>query len=188
MKVRSYVKIAEQTDQLEPRTPSHPNYKIMPILGLAGEIGSLLTELKKRVREPNRAADVGNDLIAEELGDIMWYSATIARRAKLDFVRHVLFANLIRTQSTPGLYVPNLGPSHQRNRQSDKRLIAAAVTFGSYQRRSANPQGWVMTRHHSSHTSRAYGKTLAKYWTSSIRRRLHSANLRGRTLLKRLAM
>jgi hypothetical protein len=41
MDVRGYARITERTDQLEPKSASHPNYKIMPILGLAGEIGCI---------------------------------------------------------------------------------------------------------------------------------------------------
>jgi len=43
------MRIAKTTDKLEPKDPTHPNYKLIPVLGLAGEIGSLLAELKKQV-------------------------------------------------------------------------------------------------------------------------------------------
>jgi len=49
MSVREYMRIAKTTDKLEPKDPTHPNYKLIPVLGLAGEIGSLLAELKKQV-------------------------------------------------------------------------------------------------------------------------------------------
>ncbi len=81
MNVQKYVAITEKTDQLEPKTPTDPNYKVMPILGLAGEIGSLLAELKKRVREPTRIKRVSKQRLKEELGDILWYAVTVARRA-----------------------------------------------------------------------------------------------------------
>src|SRR3979411_1999690 len=63
MKVRDYMRISEKTDQLKPKRPIDLNFKLMPILGLAGEIGSLLAELKKRVREPQREEDFGNKWI-----------------------------------------------------------------------------------------------------------------------------
>ena len=84
MLVQEYMRIAEMTDQLEPKVPSDFDFKVMPILGLAGEIGSLLAELKKRVREPNRRADVGSKLIEEELGDITWYQQQ--SRAEPDWI------------------------------------------------------------------------------------------------------
>jgi len=134
----------------------------MPILGLAGEIGSLLAELKKRVREPNRAADTGNNLIAEELGDITWYAVTIARRAKLDFPRNVLLANLIRTQSTPALYVPDFGMAGLRHRKTHIRpLMGAVATFGSYQRKSA------ISARLGHHDEAALIPYLARIWKNS---------------------
>ena len=47
---------------------------IMPLLGLAGEVGQLIAEYKKRQRDK-----VGyrafRDEVHEELGDILWYAA-----------------------------------------------------------------------------------------------------------------
>lgn len=135
MNVRKYIKIAERTDQLAPKSASHPNYKVIPLLGLAGEIGSLLAELKKRVREPNRGADLGSIRIEEELGDIIWYAATITRRAKLDFRRDVLLANLAHTRNAPGLYVPDTG--RRKVRHLNRPKIKTVETFNAYQRNSA---------------------------------------------------
>lgn len=132
MDVRAYEAIAKRTDQLQPKSPTHRNFKIMPIVGLAGEIGSLLAELKKRVREPNRAVDQGTDRIKEELGDIIWYSVTIARRARLNFRRDVLLANLDRTRKTPKLYGP---ASREGTRPERSKLRLGSVSsFNNYQR------------------------------------------------------
>lgn len=137
MDVRAYIKIVVRTDQLEPKAASHPNYKIMPILGMAGEIGSLLTELKKRVREPNRVSDIGSVRIKEELGDIIWYAVTIARRARLDFQRDVLLANLTHTQRTPGAYPPYAKRRNLRQSNGAKQTTSSVATFSGYQKRSA---------------------------------------------------
>lgn len=49
------------------------------LLGLAGEAGSLLAEYKKRLRDG--AAYRGfEEQVSEELGDLLWYIATIATR------------------------------------------------------------------------------------------------------------
>src|SRR5579859_5263209 len=54
---------------------------MVPLLGLAGEVGSLATEYKKRVR-PGGQSYVGfEQAVPTELGDILWYLATLARRA-----------------------------------------------------------------------------------------------------------
>jgi NTP pyrophosphatase (non-canonical NTP hydrolase) len=55
---------------------------IVPLLGLAGEAGSLLTLYKKWLRDGD-AYQIVNSRIGEELGDILWYVATIARKSGL---------------------------------------------------------------------------------------------------------
>lgn len=54
-----------------------------PMFGLIGEAGEVVSELKKRAREGS--AYVGfRDRLAEELGDLLWYVADLARRRDLD--------------------------------------------------------------------------------------------------------
>lgn len=55
----------------------------VPLLGLAGEVGSLLTEYKKFLRDGDRYRPF-QDQVAEEIGDVLWYLATIARKSGLD--------------------------------------------------------------------------------------------------------
>ena len=45
---------------------------MVPLLGLAGEAGSLLTEYKKWLREGDRYRPF-SDQVSEEIGDILWY-------------------------------------------------------------------------------------------------------------------
>ena len=55
-----------------------------PLLGLFGEIGSLLSEVKKKQRD--RASYVGYAAaVVEELGDVLWYITAIAARGGLTF-------------------------------------------------------------------------------------------------------
>jgi NTP pyrophosphatase (non-canonical NTP hydrolase) len=56
---------------------------IVPLLGLAGEAGSLLSEYKKWIREGERYRPF-TDQVAEEIGDIIWYLANIAAKEGLD--------------------------------------------------------------------------------------------------------
>src|SRR5260370_29680805 len=53
---------------------------IVPLLGLAGEAGSLLTLYKKWIRDGDDY-QILHSRIADELGDVIWYFATIARKA-----------------------------------------------------------------------------------------------------------
>ena len=69
----------------------------IPLLGLAGETGSLHTLYKKYLRDGD-AYQIIDKRIAEELGDILWYVATIARRAKLK-LSDVAEMNLRKTRS-----------------------------------------------------------------------------------------
>ena len=54
-----------------------------PLLGLFGEVGSLLSALKKKQRDT--VSYIGyEDSVIEELGDVLWYFSNIAARANLD--------------------------------------------------------------------------------------------------------
>ncbi|HXZ02054.1 MAG TPA: nucleoside triphosphate pyrophosphohydrolase family protein [Stellaceae bacterium] len=55
---------------------------VFPLLGLFGETGSLLSEVKKKQRD--RASYVGYAAaVVEELGDVLWYLTTVAARGGL---------------------------------------------------------------------------------------------------------
>lgn len=75
MEFKSYQEAASKTIQ---------NYindkevnKIVPFLGIIGEAGSVITELKKSLRDGNAYTNYNNKL-KEELGDVLWYVSTIA--------------------------------------------------------------------------------------------------------------
>lgn len=80
MDFRNYQQQALQTDQVPSGTE---NDKIVPLLGLAGEAASLLTEYKKHLRDGD-AHKLFNKGIAEELGDLLWYVANVASKFDLD--------------------------------------------------------------------------------------------------------
>ncbi len=78
--LRDYQKQAVRTN----RVKSEKRDAIMvPLLGLAGEAGSLLTEYKKWLREGDRYRPFV-DQVSEEIGDILWYLASIAEQEGLD--------------------------------------------------------------------------------------------------------
>lgn len=65
-----------------------------PLLGLFGEVGSLLSALKKKQRD--QASYLGyEEGVVEEFGDVLWYFSNIAARANLDL--SVLAQRMSRT-------------------------------------------------------------------------------------------
>lgn len=54
----------------------------IPLLGLFGEVGSLLTQPKRRQREKATFASYG-DAMTEEFGDVLWYLSNLASRHRI---------------------------------------------------------------------------------------------------------
>ena len=77
---RAYQEEAYRTDLFP---GSDLKARMLPLLGLAGEVGSLLSEYKKFLREGKRYKPF-TDQVSEEIGDILWYLADIATKAGLD--------------------------------------------------------------------------------------------------------
>ncbi len=74
-----YQKIARLTD----RTSGHASASAsILLLGLFGEVGSLLSEMKKKQKDQNTFRSYA-DSAMEEMGDVLWYFATIAALAGL---------------------------------------------------------------------------------------------------------
>lgn len=56
--------------------------EVIPLLGMVGEVGSLLAEYKKLLRDGDTHRGF-KDEVAEELGDILWYVANVASKYDL---------------------------------------------------------------------------------------------------------
>jgi NTP pyrophosphatase (non-canonical NTP hydrolase) len=95
MHFTEYQSNAEKTDQTQPATKTDIRPLMIPLLGLAGESGSLLTEYKKYLRDGD-AYKIFHERISEELGDILWYISTIATKAGLD-LEEIARKNLEKT-------------------------------------------------------------------------------------------
>jgi NTP pyrophosphatase (non-canonical NTP hydrolase) len=91
-----YERLASRTDV----APKHDLKGMMvPLLGLAGEVGSLLSEHKKHLREGKRYS-VFTDHVAEEIGDILWYLANIASKSGLS-LSDIAAENLAKLEVSP---------------------------------------------------------------------------------------
>jgi NTP pyrophosphatase (non-canonical NTP hydrolase) len=94
VKLDEYQQKAAATDASE--IAKNPDLSV-PMLGLAGETGSLLTLYKKRLRDGD-AFQVAEERLSEEIGDILWYLAAITRRFGLS-LESIATANLEKTRS-----------------------------------------------------------------------------------------
>lgn len=68
---------------------------IVPLLGLAGEAGTLLSEYKKFLRD-GEAHRLHRERVSEELGDLLWYLSNVASKYDLD-LSQIAQANLAKT-------------------------------------------------------------------------------------------
>ena len=91
-----------QTDVLNPEDVA------LPLLGLAGEVGNLAAEYKKRQQDAVGYRAFSEE-VHEELGDLLWYAAALARRCQLD-LNQVMADNLRKTQER--FLRPDTPPPH----------------------------------------------------------------------------
>lgn len=80
MDFTDYQRCAVKTDQV---VDDDEKSKLVPLLGLAGEVGTLLSEYKKYLRDGG-AHQRFHEQVAEDLGDLLWYIANVATKFNLD--------------------------------------------------------------------------------------------------------
>jgi NTP pyrophosphatase (non-canonical NTP hydrolase) len=84
MDFKKYQNDAKSTSQI-PRDQTVEDLigRTIPLLGLAGETGELLSEYKKHLRDGS-AHILFKDRVVEELGDLLWYISDLATKFDLD--------------------------------------------------------------------------------------------------------
>lgn len=80
MNFKKYQNIAKQTDK---NPNSNLKSEVIPLLGLVGEAGVLLSEYKKKLRDGKQYTGF-KESIKEELGDLLWYISNLATKFNLD--------------------------------------------------------------------------------------------------------
>jgi NTP pyrophosphatase (non-canonical NTP hydrolase) len=80
MNLRDFQLEAAKTDQVK---GDDDKSKLVPLLGLAGEVGTLLSEYKKFLRDGG-AHQRFHEQVAEDLGDLLWYIANVATKFNID--------------------------------------------------------------------------------------------------------
>jgi NTP pyrophosphatase (non-canonical NTP hydrolase) len=119
MDMKRYQREALKTDRVPKTSESDDaNSLIVPMLGLAGETGQLLSEYKKHLRDGD-AYKLFKERVGEELGDLLWYVANVASKFGLD-LDHIAADNLRKVgarwsgpQLKP-LYFDEGFPDHER--------------------------------------------------------------------------
>lgn len=80
---RDYQNAARASDQVPGAATDRDHAIMVPLLGLSGEVGSLLTEFKKWWRQGDIYRPFPHQ-VSEEIGDILWYLSNIASKMDLD--------------------------------------------------------------------------------------------------------
>jgi NTP pyrophosphatase (non-canonical NTP hydrolase) len=102
MNLTDYEQAVADTDVLA------PDDLVLPMLGLAGEVGSLVAEYKKNQRD-HTGYRAFSDEVREELGDLFWYATALARRCDLS-LEEILADNVRKTRER--FLRPAMPPPH----------------------------------------------------------------------------
>ncbi|MEQ8755017.1 MAG: nucleoside triphosphate pyrophosphohydrolase family protein [Coleofasciculus sp. G1-WW12-02] len=118
MDFREYQEQAQETDQVPSQTG---NGITIPLMGLVGEAGELLSEYKKYLRD-GEAHKLFKERVAEELGDLLWYIANVSSKFELN-LEQIAEGNLKKCRDRwgwknlvqTGVYIfDNNFPEHER--------------------------------------------------------------------------
>jgi NTP pyrophosphatase (non-canonical NTP hydrolase) len=94
MLIARFVELVDQTDQFSKKDP-HKARKIA-IYGLASEIGSIVSAIKKESLNEGGAlsSPLAKSELSEELGDAMWYAFALVRIEGKDQTRDILLSDI----------------------------------------------------------------------------------------------
>ncbi len=123
MELRDYQKRADATNRLR---RGGPQGVVAPLLGLAGETGSILTVYKRYLRDGLDPA-ASRTFVCEELGDLLWYVAAVATECGLD-LDDVADENLHRARDRfgpdePTTALPILDAGYPPSERFPRRMV-----------------------------------------------------------------
>ena len=110
MELNEYQRLANQTDQQPEAGPFDNDSRsiLVPLLGMAGEVGELLGEHKKWLRDGD-SYKLFPERVKEELGDLLWYLSNVATKHRLTLDEVAEF-NLSKTERRWQPVSPGNGP------------------------------------------------------------------------------
>ncbi len=79
MTLNEFQRSAQKTDQIPLGSVGHGDPRLIPLLGMVGEVGTLLAGYKKHLRDGD-AYELFHENVGEELGDVLWYLANAAEK------------------------------------------------------------------------------------------------------------
>lgn len=130
MKFAEYQRRAAKTDQFpapaRAGTGKPQKAELVPLLGLTGEIGSLMSEYKKLLRDGPVHLRF-KDQLAEELGDTMWYVASVATKFGLS-LEEIAAANLKKTTNR-WLHPQQRNPYDTRRKAKERLPLSFRYQF-----------------------------------------------------------
>lgn len=109
MDIDAYQEEAHKTDETKKSTVS--------LYGMAGEVGTIFSLFKKRVRD-NLSFDKFQEQLREELGDLLWYISSIASLHKIK-LSDIAKDNLTKSRS---LFDEGTTPQFDRQFNEHERL------------------------------------------------------------------
>ncbi|WP_437914808.1 MazG nucleotide pyrophosphohydrolase domain-containing protein [Sorangium sp. So ce302] len=133
MNIDEFQRLAQETDQ---RPGNEGDALIIPLLGLAGEAGTLLSEYKKQLRD-GPAHKLFKERVAEELGDILWYVANVATKNDLS-LETIAHKNIEKTrdrwvgESPAAVLFDDACEPHQQLPRSFAYIIAYREVNGAH--------------------------------------------------------
>lgn len=102
MNLNFYQQLAQETDRVPSNKDENSGIDLMvPLLGLAGETGELLSEYKKHLRD-GKSHLLFREKVSEELGDLLWYIANVAEKFGLE-LEDIAQKNLNKASSRWGV-------------------------------------------------------------------------------------
>lgn len=131
--IEAFERHAAATDQLDPALDT-------ALLGLVGEVGSLVSALKKKRRDTDGYFGYA-DAVLEEFGDVLWYVSAVARRGGTSLAEAASRAIAATSRRADSISLSDLEPGSRHEAQEgafELALLQLAGEAGDLAKRFAS--------------------------------------------------